>query len=481
MQKLFLFLTTLLLAVSQSAASLEKKEFKLDEVPLSLDRAVEIAMENNRQLRSAGHGLTSAERKISETRGMFDFKLSADGNWQRVHDSSSFTMLAYNPSSLILNTSSTIADSSGNMTQVAPGTPIVYAEPMSPINAPLSAKQTRTLDLTLSRPLLTFGTKRDTIRLQRRDRDVKSLEVRRTELDVVLKTKEAFFNFLLAKRSAKVMGKTLKLEEEHLDAAKKREEQGTIPHFDVIRAEVGVATARENLTRAETGRDLARMALNNVLGLPVERPTDVEFDAGEATMPELATAEKYTETALENRVELGQITLAEEQARIGARLSKNKPTVAFAVLYNLISAGSAFASENTFRYVVSYQADIVDSGVAHAKVAQAKQSEQQIKLQKTDLREGIILQTRQAYLNLIEAGKRLDTSRAIMKQATTAREMADTGHEQGVTSEIDWKDALHGEVQAGLNLAQAEYDLEMAKARLANAIGKNDFDDIEKQ
>ncbi|MFH1538949.1 MAG: TolC family protein [bacterium] len=473
--KQIIFSATILLIASQIALPLEKTELKLAEVPLTLDQAVTTAIESNRQLQQAGHDFIAAERKISETRSMFEFKLSADGSWQRVHDSSSFAMATYPP-----------ADISGYFATsalvVPQGTPIYVANPQpNIITRPLSAQQTRSLDLTLSKPLLTFGKKRDSIRLRRRERDVQSLEVRRTELDVILKTKDAFFNYLLAKRSAEVMEKTLKLEEEHLDAAKKREEQGTIPHFDVIRAEVGVATAKENLNRVETGRDLARMTLNNVLGLPVERPTNVSFDTGNIAMPELAPVEDYIQAALKNRAELGQLGLAVEQAGIGARLTKNKPTVAFALLYNLISSGSAFSSENTFRYVVSYQADIIDSGVAHAKIAQAKQTVEKLKLQKTDLREGVILQTHQSYLNLIEAGKRLDTSRAIMNQATTAREMADIGHEQGVTSEIDWKDALHGEVQAGLNLAQAEYDLEMAKARLANAIGKSEFDDLDSE
>ena len=121
---------------------------------------------------------------------------------------------------------------------------------------------------------------------------------------------------------------------------------------------------------------------------------------------------------------------------------------------------------------------LYDSGLARARVRQGKEQVHMLGLKEVDVREGIILQTQQAYLNLEEALKRVETSNAIMRQATRAREMADVGHDQGVTSELDWKDALHGELQAGLNLAKAEFDLQMAKAILANTLGIENLDEF---
>ena len=478
MPLLLLMVTTL----PRAAAAFEDMEITLEQAPLTLDQALDLAQNNNRQIQQSIHDFNIAQKQVSETRAQFNPGLKMEGNWQRVHDPSSFPMLAYDTRTFLLSTNTTeITDPYSvppTMTTLPAGTSVTFASPTAPISAPLSAKQGRTLDLTFSMPLLTFGTRNKSIKAQRLGRDSSELDVERVSLDVALDTKEAFFNYMLAQGALEVMQKNLTLAEEHLAGANARYEQGTIPYFDVIRAEVSVSEAREQLTSAQTGVDLARMALNNILGLPVDKDTQVRYEPGIYSVPDLAPADEYVEFALANRVELVQMQLARKRAGLGAQLSKNRPMVSLAYMRNIVSHGSSFSSENSWRYVLAYEMQLYDSGLARARVRQGKETEQRLALQAVDLREGIILQTRQACLNLEESLKRLETSQAIMRQATRAREMAEVGHQQGVTSELDWKDALFGEMQAGLNLVNAEFDLQMAKARLARAIGLEKLEDF---
>lgn len=480
----FIFTPLLLLAallLPCAATAFEEREITLDQAPLSLDQAVNLAKKNNRQIQESVHDFNVTQKKIAETRAQFNPGLLLAGDWQRVHDPSSFTIAAYSPKAFMFATDTTVLNLSTtppSASVITTGTAVPYAEPTAPISAPLSAKNSRTLDLTFSVPLLTFGTRGKSIKAQRLGRDTAELDVDRISLDVSLNTKESFFNYVLALAGLEVMKKNLTLAEEHLAGTNARYEQGTIPYFDVIRAEVSVADSKEQLTTAQTGVNLARMALNNVIGVPVERDTRVRYELGSVETPKLAPVEKYVDFALTNRVELIQLQHATNQARLGAQLSKNRPMVAFAYRRNLLSSGSSFSSENSWRYVVSYQMQMYDSGVARARVRQGVETAQRLELQAVDVREGIILQTQQAYLNLDEAVKRMDTSKAIMRQAARAREMADVGYGQGVVSELDWKDALFGELQAGLNLNKAEFDLQMAKARLARAIGLENLEDF---
>lgn len=480
----FFFITILLLAFTvfpRTASAFEEMEITLEQAPLTLDAAIDAAKKNNRQIQESVHDFNIAQKKIVETRAQFNPGLKLEGNWQRVHDPSSFTIAAYGAKALVFSTDTTVMDLSTTpptASNAAAGTVIPYAEPTAPISAPLSSKNGRTLDLTFSMPLFTFGTRTKSIKAQRFGRDTAELNVERISLDVALDTKEAFFNYILAMGGLEVMKRNLTLAEDHLAGANARYEQGVIPYFDVIRAEVSLADAREQLITAETGVNLARMALNNIIGLPVERNTQVRYEPGAAQAPNLGPVEDYVNFALANRVELVQLHLAQNQASLGAQLSKNRPMISFAYLHNLMSHGSSFSSENSWRYVVAYEMQMFDSGLARARVRQGSETAHRLELQAVDASEGIILQTQQAYLNLEEAIKRLDTSRAIMRQATRAREMADAGYSQGVTSELDWKDALFGEMQAGLNLIKVEFDLQMAKARLARALGLEKLEDF---
>lgn len=436
---------------------------------LTLEQAVEIATKNNRDLKSSIHDFRIADRQIAEARSQFGFKLSMDGNWQRTHDSSSFSMLTYDP-----------VDISGYFapgTLVTPaGTPLYVASPMPTLRSmPLSSKNGETLDLTLSKPILTFGKKPKSILLRGHGRDISELEVTRLENDVALQVRESFFNYLFAQGAYVVMEKNLTVAQDHLRAAKLRFQEGMIPEFDVIRAEVEVEQAREKLASMDTAVTLTRMAFNNVLGLPVERPTNLVYDYSDALLPDLMNVEEYVDFALRNRVEMRQLQLAREQAGLGAELNKNTPMVSFAAMRNVISKGSSFSSSNTWRYVVAYQMDLFDDGLAHSRVTQGLEQVEKLRLQEQNLREGIILQTHQAYQNLLDAQKRLKTGEAIMRQGGKAYEMATIGYEQGVTTEIEWNDAHLGFTQAELNLAKAHIDLEVAMAQLANAVGIRDL------
>jgi outer membrane protein len=77
----------------------------------------------------------------------------------------------------------------------------------------------------------------------------------------------------------------------------------------------------------------------------------------------------------------------------------------------------------------------------------------------------------QAYLGLIEAGERIDTSEAILASAEEGYRMAEVGFKEGVTTSIDLLDAEHGLTQAKLNRAKANFDYETQKARLARSCG----------
>ena len=56
--------------------------------------------------------------------------------------------------------------------------------------------------------------------------------------------------------------------QQHLDQARAFFEVGTKPKFDVTKAEVDLSNAKLNLIRAENAFRLARVALNNAMGLP---------------------------------------------------------------------------------------------------------------------------------------------------------------------------------------------------------------------
>jgi len=114
---------------------------------------------------------------------------------------------------------------------------------------------------------------------------------------------------------------------------------------------------------------------------------------------------------------------------------------------------------------------VFDNGISQAKIAQSDKTYKKLLLNETDLREGIALEVKQAYMSIIEAGQRIETSAAIYAAAEEGYRIRNVGFKEGVSTGIELLDAEHQLTQARLGKANANFDYEIQKARLARACG----------
>lgn len=440
-------------------------EISLKDAPFTLDRAIETALANSRTLKQSFIDYDAAGQKVAETRAQFGFNLKMTGNAQRVEDPTSLSMPIYMP----MDIQDYFDPAVLSQTALDNGIWVASPEPTM-FEFALNKKWQRGADLQLSKPVFLFGKKRDAILASRKQRDVKGLDVDLARLDLVVSVKVMFFNFLLMKEVVKVQEEALRQAEAHLDAAKSRFEVGVAPKFDVIRANVEVTSAQEALTTAKKGLELTRMAFNNLLGLSVDRPVDVEGE-GAYELITLDALEYYVGLAMENRPEVKQLAIGKELAKTGMRLSRMLPSVGFTGMWTFYNRGSGFGSEHTWRLIVGAEVPLFDNGLSRAQVRQAGRMYDKLELTEIDLKEGITLQVKQAYLTVNEARERQDSSKAVLDMAEEAYRMADVGFKEGVTTSIDLLDAEHGLTQAKLNSAKADFDYEIALSQLAKVCG----------
>jgi outer membrane protein TolC len=189
------------------------------------------------------------------------------------------------------------------------------------------------------------------------------------------------------------------------------------------------------------------MALNNAMGLDVNSPTDVESPQPELDIADDARA--LIEKAYTRRPEFKQLALGRRQAEIGGKMSKLLPSggvVGFQGSYALLNEGSTFGQQDSWQLAIGADIPMYDSGLAHNKVRQSAYTVEKLDKQKKQLKEYVALQVNEAYLSMNEAKARVDTSSAILAQAEEAVRMAETGYEEGVTTNIDVIDAQPGQL-----------------------------------
>ncbi len=485
--KMVLLIISLCVLMTFNAVAEEKSklqafpsEITLGDGPITINRAVDIAISNSRTVKESQFDLESARRKVDETKNQFGFNVTAKGYAIQSHAQSELKM-PYTTYTVGAATS-TVGVYTNPLTGATSQTQwYAITNPYPNIDYftfNLNKEWSHSSELDVTKPLITFGKKKDAIKAASGQMGMSKLDVQISELDLVENVKKAFYDVLLAQEFVKVQEEAVRQAQTHFDAAKSKFEVGASPKFDVIRAEVEVASAKENLTSAKKGLDLAKMFLSNTIGLPVSNEIDIA-EEGAYEKIDLKNAEYYTDIAMNNRPELEKIKIAKDVARASRRLSENKPTVAFSWSWSFYNKGGGISSsEHTWNGVIAAEVPVFDNGLAKAKVDQAARLHDKLGLNEIDAKEGITLEVKQAYLGLIEASQRIDTSVAVLASADEGYRMADVGFKEGVTTSIDLLDAEHGLTQAKLNRAKASFDYETQKARLARACGFKSMADM---
>lgn len=281
----------------------------------------------------------------------------------------------------------------------------------------------------------------------------------------------AYYNVLQAGNMVKVNEMAVANLEEHLQKVQAQFDAGAVAKTDLLRSEVELANARQNLIKAQNGHAVALASFNNIIGVPHGDKTVLKDELGYA--PGDATLEDSVAAALRQRPELTQskenIAAAKAAEKVAA--SGRLPTVSLSGSQNW--AGNEFPGQNnTWSVGVSANWSLFDSGLTKARVEGAKTAAEKAVLQDEQTRQGIELEVRQAYLGMAEAEKRIETAKVAVDKAVEDRKIAGTKYDAGVGTNLDVIDAQLALTQADTNYTQALYDYNVGKAKLAKATGQ---------
>ena len=302
---------------------------------------------------------------------------------------------------------------------------------------------------------------------------IANLDVQRTRNDVVLQVKQAFYDVLRAQELVRVAEESLRNAEVRRKLAQAAVDAGVSPKLDVMRAEAAVAAAQQAVITARNALQLAKSAFNNVLGRRVDEP--VELLPVDEQVPESADFNQYLQEALAKRPEMIQanlgISLAENQ--ITAAKRDQLPTVVVRGQWDFNLKTSTFQPrEYSFTAIAAVQFKIWDSGQTQGRVEQARADVDKAKITIENVREGIALEVRNAYLGLQEAREKVAVAEKGLQAATESLRVARLRYEAGVSNQLELSDAELAYTQAEQNLVNARYDLRVAWARLEKAMGR---------
>jgi outer membrane protein TolC len=301
-----------------------------------------------------------------------------------------------------------------------------------------------------------------------------------TVSDTLLAVRLAYYDTLLADQQITVHEASVNLLQKELEDQQHRLNAGTVPKFNVLRAEVAVANERPNLIHAKNDYRIAKNNLANLLGYNLPRDvwenvplnlTDTlaatPYDVNLPDAIQQALTRRTELVALRKQVELNQLNI------VNAR-SGYKPTVSVFAGYNWMN--NEFSTElgnnlNGWNAGAQMSWDIFDGLLTHGKVIQANAQYAHAKTDLTDQSRQIELAVRTAYSDFLEAKEVLDSQTKVQEEADEALREAKARADAGTGTQLDVLDAETSLTQARTTQIQALHDYTSARAKLERAIG----------
>jgi outer membrane protein len=338
-----------------------------------------------------------------------------------------------------------------------------------------SSSDAYNLNTTISQPLYTGGSNLANYRLEKLGVDITRADVETVKRDIVVQVREGYFNILRADKFVDVGKQAVKQFEAQLEVSKAFFEVGIIPKNDLLQSEVRLANARQALVRAENDLALAKSSFNILLRRDINEPLNVVDIL--AYKPSALRLEDSLEEALRQRPEIKNAGLVVEQTKESVKIARSGffPTINLTGSYSrtedqYLLYGDIYSERWTLQALATLT--IFDWGKVAYRVGESKVKVTQAEDSKTQLIEGIILEVKQDYLNLLTAEKNIEVSEKAIEQAEENLRMNEERYKYQVATATDVLDAVTLLAQARVNYYSALSDFNIAKARLDRAMGR---------
>lgn len=431
---------------------------------LSVEDAVTLALQNNRDLIAAKLDRDKSAEGVREARGLAMPKLSF--SFQYGH---SFRQTQFFPTNLF--------PTGGGASPFGGGGSGFAAIELNNINA-------YTASLTLQQPI--FRPQIFTaIGIAGTIKKLTEQSYQASRSAIITDVKKAYYDVLIAQEQVKLIEQSIVRSEQALKDTRLLYKQGLAADLDTLRAFVNVENLRPTLIKAQSLVDIAKTVLKTKLSVS---PSDdfiltdsLVFD-GNPPMLNFETA--YAE-ALENRPEISQLKLQIDvaEAQVDAEVANFLPTLDAQAQYQRLTLANNFQFDQYSwgnNLSVGLQLSIPLSlpfitgtyTQTSAKVQQAKLEKKKSETLYENVRENIRAEVKNAVSTLEEAIKRLQVQVTTVQSAERSYNITRLRRAQGIGSALELTDAELALTQAKNNYLQSVYDYLVAKIALEKSLGR---------
>lgn len=325
--------------------------------------------------------------------------------------------------------------------------------------------------LTASLPIFTGGKLSGQIQKAKANFKYNEIGVQRTYNEMRSTVTSGYFDMLQADNMQKLSAESVTRLEDHLKNVQAQYDVGVVAKADVLRSQVELADAKQDLIKAENQYQLAEASLNRIVGLPMD--TNLKLDNILVYTAYNRTMEDCLAYAAEHRPELEQAKQNVEAYKGALKVARSghMPQVAASASQSWSDTNWPGDENGNWGVGVSVEMNVFDTGVTLSKIHGAEADLKNAEETYRDTVDSVNLDVRNNYLSLREAEKRIGNTKLAVEQADEDYRIAQLRYMSGVGTNTDVLDAQVALTKAKTNYTQALYDYNTSKTALETSIG----------
>jgi outer membrane protein TolC len=421
---------------------------------LTIDQAIDLGLENSKSLHSSSMRVQAAESKSGEVHASQLPVIKAAGTYARLSDVPPFT---------------------ATIPQDAFGKNF----PPQEVNFPLSQTILNNYGVRLSvqQPLFTGMRLQSGSDIAEYTAQATGEEYNKDKAQLLYDIKESYWNLYKAIEFKKVLDENIEQVNAHLSNVRNLADQGIVTKNEVLRVEVQLSNAQLTQLSAQNNVRLAAIALNNLIGLPLQTEVTPTSEV-QVHQESPAGLDSLVRQSVEARPEIKGMEFRVKAAESAVTLARSGwyPQIYLSGNYYYARPNQRIVPtvdefKDTWDVGISVSLDIWNWGTTVHQTNEAQAQLAEAKDVMGQLEDAIHLEVTQSYLNVNESGQRIGVADQAVQEASENYRITNEKFKAGLALNSDLLDAEAGLLQAKWSHIQAMVDHELAQARLRRAVG----------
>lgn len=445
-------MTAIALALCMVVTIVPGIAFAQSYLDITLDRAISVALEKNKDVVSAREDAIKAGLQITEAASAAYPQIN--GSWTMDRN--------LKPQVFVIS----FPDSNGNLQKN---------------RLKVGTDHTMNIGANLTQPIWVGGKVGTALKAAKIYKKLSDETFKAVKQNIANGVASSFYGILLSEEMVRITRESLSLAEKHLDNVMILKNAGAATEYDLLRARVNVENLRPDVIEAENNVNVSLLRFRDILGVDPTTPVTVNgvLDRPDTTLFRFVDSR----TALDRRPDF-------KAAGYGVDLQEKAVRIAYGDFLPTLSAGTTFAFSgnfDTFKYNpvdwnpywfanISLTFPLFSGFKNYSKYQQAKVDHRKAEIDLRKTRDTIIIEIDENAMQLRKAIQLIESREMNVGEAAKAVELAESLYKNGKATQLEVLDAQLALEVSKNNLATALYNGKVAEMSLRKALGLLDID-----